>query len=136
MARHLRGRLPLRVRLVAATLILVATGLVASGIAVTSMLQHRLTSRIDRVLLEEAQIWAQITLPLAPDPYPIHNPDRPPSRFYVRVISPDGQHSTTTLPYRRCPPTMMSAGTRRRCHRSADPRLYGARSRCARRMAT
>lgn len=56
MARHLRGRLPLRVRLVAATLILVATGLVASGIAVTSMLQHRLTSRIDRVLLEEAQI--------------------------------------------------------------------------------
>lgn len=55
MARHLRGRLPLRVRLVAATLILVATGLVASGIAVTSMLQHRLTSRIDRVLLEEAQ---------------------------------------------------------------------------------
>lgn len=63
MARHLRGRLPLRVRLVAATLILVATGLVASGIAVTSMLQHRLTSRIDRVLLEEAQIWAQITRP-------------------------------------------------------------------------
>lgn len=70
MARHLRGRLPLRVRLVAATLILVATGLVASGIAVTSMLQHRLTSRIDRVLLEEAQIWAQITLPLAPGPLP------------------------------------------------------------------
>lgn len=94
MARHLRGRLPLRVRLVAATLILVATGLVASGIAVTSMLQHRLTSRIDRVLLEEAQIWAQITLPLAPDPYPGHNPDRPPSRFYVRVISPDGQSYT------------------------------------------
>ncbi|OSC39015.1 sensor histidine kinase [Mycobacterium decipiens] len=94
MARPRRGRLPLRVRLVAATLILVASGLAVSGVAVTSMLQHRLIGRIDKILLEEANIWVQTTLPLPPDPYPGHNPDRPPSRFYVRVISPDGQSYT------------------------------------------
>ncbi len=68
MARHLRGRLPLRVRLVAAA-DPGGTGLVASGIRGRLDVAARLTSRIDRVLLEEAQIWAQITLPLAPTPY-------------------------------------------------------------------
>jgi len=48
----LRGRgVPLRVALVAATLVLVACGLLASGIAVTTILRHDLTNRVDETLL-------------------------------------------------------------------------------------
>ena len=56
----LRGRgVPLRVGLVAATLVLVAFGLLASGIAVTSILRHSLTNRVDETLLDASRSWAQ-----------------------------------------------------------------------------
>ena len=46
----LRGRgIPLRVALVAATLVLVACGLLASGIAVTTILRHDQTNRRERM---------------------------------------------------------------------------------------
>src|SRR6476620_3126223 len=49
----LGGRgIPLRVGLVAATLVLVACGLLASGIAVTTILRHDLTNRVDETLLD------------------------------------------------------------------------------------
>jgi two-component system OmpR family sensor kinase len=52
----LRGRgLPLRVALVAATLVLVACGLLASGIAVTSILRHSLISRVDQTLMDASR---------------------------------------------------------------------------------
>ncbi|QUR69042.1 sensor histidine kinase [Mycobacterium spongiae] len=94
MATYRRGRMPLRVRLVAATLILVGTGLALSGVAVTTILRDRLISRLDRVLVDEAKIWVETMLPMEPDPYPGHNPDRPPSRYYVRVVDPAGQTYT------------------------------------------
>ena len=47
-ATQVRRGLPLRVGLVAATLVLVACGLAASGIMVTSILRHSLVSRIDQ----------------------------------------------------------------------------------------
>lgn len=94
MPRSSRRGIPLRVGLVAATLALVLCGLLASGVAVTSILQRSLISRVDRVLVEEAEIWVQTKLQLAPDPYPGHNPDRPPYRFYVRVIEADGESYT------------------------------------------
>lgn len=50
--------LPLRVGLVAATLVLVACGLAASGVMVTSILRHSLISRIDQTLLEASRGWA------------------------------------------------------------------------------
>ncbi|HKP42540.1 HAMP domain-containing sensor histidine kinase [Mycobacterium sp.] len=87
----LRGRgIPLRVGLVAATLVLVACGLLASGIAVTSILQHSLISRVDQTLLDASRSWAQA--PRRPSP-PVEgpNPARPPSNFYVRGIDPDGR---------------------------------------------
>ncbi|MEB4207748.1 HAMP domain-containing sensor histidine kinase [Mycobacterium sp. 94-17] len=79
--------LPLRIGLVTATLALVACGLAVSGIAVTSMLRHRLVSRIDSALLEASRGWAQ-----APPSPPFEDPDpgRPPSKFYVRGVSIDG----------------------------------------------
>jgi two-component system OmpR family sensor kinase len=91
MAR-LRGRgVPLRVALVAATLVLVAGGLLASGIAVTSIMRHSLTSRVDQTLLDASRGWAQAPRRMPAIPVEGPNPARPPSDFYVRGIDPDGR---------------------------------------------
>jgi two-component system OmpR family sensor kinase len=87
----LRSRgVPLRVGLVAATLVLVACGLLASGVAVTSIMRHSLTSRVDQSLLDASRGWAQAPrrAPAAPIGGP--NPARPPSDFYVRGVDADG----------------------------------------------
>jgi two-component system, OmpR family, sensor kinase len=87
----LRGRgVPLRVGLVAATLVLVACGLLASGIAVTSILQHSLINRVDQTLLDASRGWAQAPRRMPPPALEGPNPARPPSNFYVRGIGPDG----------------------------------------------
>jgi len=81
--------LPLRVTLVAAMLLLVGCGLLASGIAVTSILRHSLVSRVDETLLEASTGWAlQPRRMIVPDEVP--NPARPPSNFYVQVVDADG----------------------------------------------
>ncbi|MCV6978258.1 sensor histidine kinase [Mycobacterium bourgelatii] len=90
--RRPRG-VPLRVGLVAAMLVLVAGGLLTSGIAVTSILRHSLISRIDAALLEASRTWAQS--PWKHDPNRGNaDPARPPSKFYVRGVSPNGQTVT------------------------------------------
>jgi two-component system OmpR family sensor kinase len=81
--------LPLRVSLVAAMLLLVGCGLLASGIAVTSILRHSLTNRVDERLLDASTSWAQEPrqeLPADQGP----NPARPPSNFYVQGIGTRG----------------------------------------------
>jgi two-component system, OmpR family, sensor kinase len=90
MADRVRRGLPLRVGLVAATLALVACGLAFSGIAVTSILHQVLIGRIDQTLLEASKGWAQAPRRKAPNPYELPDPGRPPSKFYVRGIAPDG----------------------------------------------
>src|SRR5215208_814644 len=88
----LRGRgIPLRVGLVAATLVLVACGLLASGIAVTTILRHDLTNRVDETLLDASRSWAQAPRRMPSPPAEGPNPARPPSNFYVRGIDPDGR---------------------------------------------
>ena len=82
---------PLRVGLVAATLVLVACGLLASGVAVTSILQHSLMGRIDQTLLDASRGWAQAPRRMPSPPMEDPNPARPPSNFYVRGIGPDGR---------------------------------------------
>ena len=81
--------LPLRVSLVAAMLLLVGCGLLASGIAVTSILRHSLLSRVDERLVDASTGWAQQprqSFPLDPEP----NPARPPSNFYVQGVDERG----------------------------------------------
>ena len=86
-----RGRgIPLRVGLVAATLVLVACGLLASGVAVTTILQHSLMNRVDDTLLDASRGWAQVPRRLPVTPIDDPNPARPPSDFFVRGIDPDG----------------------------------------------
>ena len=88
----LRGRgIPLRVGLVAATLVLVACGLLASGIAVTTILRHDLTNRVDETLLDASRSWAQAPRRMPSPPIEGPNPARPPSDFYVRGSDPDGR---------------------------------------------
>jgi two-component system, OmpR family, sensor kinase len=87
-----RGRgIPLRVGLVAATLVLVACGLLASGVAVTSILRHSLINRVDQTLLDASRGWAQAPRRMPSTPVEGPNPARPPSNFYVRGIDPDGR---------------------------------------------
>ena len=76
--------------LVAATLVLVACGLLASGVAVTTILQHSLMNRVDDTLLDASRGWAQVPRRLPAPPTDGPNPARPPSDFYVRGIDPDG----------------------------------------------
>lgn len=92
MPGTLHRAVPLRVGLVAAMLLLVGCGLLATGIAVTSILRHSLINRADQTLIDASRGWAQeprrTPLP-AEDEVP--NPARPPSNFYVRGIDDDGR---------------------------------------------
>lgn len=90
--RGLRARLrhlPLRLTLVAALLLLVGVGLLASGVAVTTSLETSLMRRLDSQLVEASRGWAQPDArPLPPLDEP--NPGRPPSNFFVRSVATDG----------------------------------------------
>ncbi|MCV7040819.1 two-component sensor histidine kinase [Mycolicibacterium moriokaense] len=85
-----RRGIPLRVGLVAATLVLVACGLLAADVAVTSILRHSLSNRVDEELLDASRSWAQAPRQVPAEPMAGPNPARPPSDFYVRGIGPDG----------------------------------------------
>lgn len=80
--------LPLRVSLVAAMLVLVAFGLLVSGIGVTSILRHSLLNRVDERLIDASTGWAQEPRQNLPDQGP--SPDRPPSNFYVQGLDSRG----------------------------------------------
>src|SRR5262245_36525533 len=81
---------PLRVSLVAAMLVLVACGLLASGIAVTSLLRQSLINRVDQSLVDASRGWALAPRRLPPPPIVSPNPLRPPSDFFVRGVGQDG----------------------------------------------
>ena len=85
-----RRALPLRVGLVAAMLLLVGLGLLASGIAVTSTLRHDLINRADQTLIDASRGWAAAPRRTMPPPDEGPNPARPPSNFYVRGVDTDG----------------------------------------------
>lgn len=89
MAANPPRALPLRVSLVAAMLVLVGFGLLASGIAVTSILRHSLLSRVDERLIDASTGWAQEPRQTSP-PDQAPNPARPPSNFYVQGIDARG----------------------------------------------
>jgi two-component system OmpR family sensor kinase len=90
--RALSGRgIPLRVGLVAATLVLVACGLLAADVAVTSILRHSLSNRVDEELFDASRSWAQAPREVPSGPMEGPNPARPPSDFYVRGVGPDGR---------------------------------------------
>lgn len=70
-------------------LVLAAAGLLASGVAVTSILRHTLITRVDQSLIDASQTWAQEHRQEIPtDAGP--NPARPPSNFYVQGVGVNG----------------------------------------------
>ena len=89
MANNYRRAVPLRVGLVAAMLLLVGCGLLASGVAVTSALRHDLVNRVDQILIDASNSWAQAPRRMPP-PDEGPNPARPPSNFYVRGVDTMG----------------------------------------------
>nr|WP_089243834.1 HAMP domain-containing sensor histidine kinase [Rhodococcus kyotonensis] len=79
--------MPLRWTLVAALLLLVAAGLLASGVAVTSALERSLVDRVDKSLFDASRGWAEPhNLPLPPQ----SESRRPPSDFYVKTTDSSG----------------------------------------------
>ncbi|GGF08951.1 sensor histidine kinase [Williamsia phyllosphaerae] len=101
--RHRRG-IPLRVSLVGLMLVLVALGLLVSGVSVTSAMQNRLIERTDNGLKGAAEGWAR---PREGDDKGPFSPNaggqsgsptverRPPSPYYVVLFRSDG--STFTI---------------------------------------
>jgi two-component system, OmpR family, sensor kinase len=89
MLERLRAAVPLRVSLVAATLVLAACGFVVSGFAVTSILINYQFHRVDHNLLDATRGWALATRSPSPGRQS-PTADRPPSNYYVRSIYPDG----------------------------------------------
>lgn len=86
-----RRGVPLRVSLVALTLVLVILGLLVSGIAVTSAMKNNLMDRTDKSLREASQSWAR-PREVPPDfagPQDAGN-GRPPSPYFVQVQRADG----------------------------------------------
>lgn len=89
--RHRVRNVPLRITLVGALLLLVAMGLLASGVAVTSALERTLMSKVDEQLRGASMGWAQPQDNLSrPAPVDAPSPQRPPSNFFVRSVSTDG----------------------------------------------
>lgn len=88
-APGVRRGVPLRVSLVVGTLVLVALGLVASGIAVTTTMQRTMMNRADRELIDAANGWAN--RPPPPPPAFDTNRHRPPSLFFIRTTDDRGR---------------------------------------------
>ncbi|MGA7131495.1 MAG: HAMP domain-containing sensor histidine kinase [Mycobacterium sp.] len=103
MLKQLRAAIPLRVSLVAATLVLVACGLAVSGIVVTSILLNSQIRRVDRSLLDASRGWALAHRTVSSRESP--TADRPPSNYYLRSISPDG-HTWTVVNDSRAEPAL------------------------------
>lgn len=102
-AKPRRG-IPLRVSLVALTLVLVAVGLLVSGIAVTSAMRSDLMSRTDQGLNSAIATWAKPRNPGSDqDTRPPIGPRRPPSSYFVATTLTSGvvisnASDFTTLP--------------------------------------
>ncbi|MBM7413496.1 MULTISPECIES: HAMP domain-containing sensor histidine kinase [Nocardiaceae] len=108
MKRHLRA-VPLRVTLVSVLLLLVALGLVGSGLAVTSALQNTLTQRVDEQLMEGASGWARPRSDRIGPPPEEANPRRPPAAFYVRSVAADGTVRTLVNDFGDAEPDLTGA---------------------------
>lgn len=89
-------------------LLLVAGGLLASGVAVTSILRHSLLSRVDLSLADASNGWAQEPRREVPDDFG-PNPARPPSNFFVQAVAPGGQ-TWTAINDRKARPALPPSG--------------------------
>lgn len=92
---RLLDRFPLRVLLVAATVALVALGLIGSGVAVTFTMRAQLIDSQDQKLREAMSEWASVPPPRPHDSYgttpEVPSRQRPPSQFFVAVRTASGE---------------------------------------------
>lgn len=93
MIRRWTDRVPLRILLVVAMVLLVLAGLVVSGAAVTTVMRSQLVDRVDDQLRAAADGWVgRSGPPPASSQRTPGRPDRrsPPSRFHVQERTPSG----------------------------------------------
>ncbi|EGD54366.1 ATP-binding region ATPase domain-containing protein [Gordonia neofelifaecis NRRL B-59395] len=86
--------MPLRISLVFLTALLVALGLVFSGLAVTSAMRGNLISRTDEGLQDAVNGWARPRDMSDDHRTGPPGPKRPPSQYYVSTTLPDGMTLT------------------------------------------
>ncbi len=89
--RRRRG-IPLRVSLVALMVVVLAVGLLVSGVSVTSAMKNRLVDRTDNGLVAAAEGWARPRGDFRIGPP--QDERRPPSPYWVRVTRSDGDAFT------------------------------------------
>lgn len=89
VGRVKRG-VPLRISLVALTVLLMAIGLLVSGIAVTSAMKSDLMSRTDSGLVSAVDTWAKPRTHVSDLPGPPPGPRRPPSAYFVENTLSNG----------------------------------------------
>lgn len=86
------SHLPLRVSLVLVMTALAALGLTVSGVVVSGMMQQFLTNRVDEQLNRATHEWANRPADMSGGTDITQaGPLRPPSQFYVAVLSVDGR---------------------------------------------
>jgi two-component system OmpR family sensor kinase len=96
--REVPGRVPLRVRLVAALVLLGALALAATGVAASTALRSSLVARVDSQLGS----FADRSLRDGVDPHANRGDPQLPSAFFVAVVYPDGRVAGTVFqPLRR-----------------------------------
>jgi two-component system OmpR family sensor kinase len=84
-------RRPLRVKLTILMVLLLSIGLFVSSLLATTALRGYLLDRIDEVLVSDSARFAGLgTLPPPIDMTASGRPARPPSRFYLQIVSSDG----------------------------------------------
>ena len=84
------SRIPLRVSLVALSTLLVAMGLLVSGIMVSGAMSEDLYRRVDDQLKQAVETWARPRNPNVANQRGPASARRPPSNYYVRIALGDG----------------------------------------------
>ncbi|MFT4126074.1 MAG: HAMP domain-containing sensor histidine kinase [Gordonia sp. (in: high G+C Gram-positive bacteria)] len=85
-----RRGIPLRISLVALTVLLVTAGLLVSGVAVTSAMRSDLLSRVDQGLRGAVGSWAKPGTPNGDMRAGPPGPRRPPSPYFAMATLPSG----------------------------------------------
>jgi len=84
-------RRSLRVKLTILMVLLLSLGLFVSSLLATAALRGYLLDRIDEVLIADSAHFSDVgSLPPPVDTAPPGGPPRPPSRFFVKLVSSDG----------------------------------------------
>jgi two-component system, OmpR family, sensor kinase len=86
----LLARRPLRVQLSLLIIVLLGAGLLVSSLLATAALRGYLVGQVDAQLMDAAQRFSSFPGPIPPAGESQPEGPRPPSRFHIEIVTPDG----------------------------------------------